>query len=30
MLSVASLWLPIVLSAGLVFSATSILHMGPF
>jgi hypothetical protein len=30
MLSIASLWLPIVLSAALVFIASSILHMGPF
>jgi hypothetical protein len=30
MLSITSLWLPIVLAAGLVFIASSIIHMGPF
>jgi len=30
MISIASLWLPIVLSAVIVFIASTIIHMGPF
>jgi hypothetical protein len=30
MLSIASLWLPIVLSAVIVFIASTLIHMGPF
>jgi hypothetical protein len=30
MITIASLWLPIVLSAVIVFVASSVIHMGPF
>jgi len=30
MVTIASLWLPIVLSAVIVFMASSVIHMGPF
>ncbi|HVN44158.1 MAG TPA: hypothetical protein VMT66_02825 [Steroidobacteraceae bacterium] len=30
MVTIASLWLPIVLSAAIVFIASSLIHMGPF
>jgi len=30
MITIASLWLPIVLSAVIVFIASSVIHMGPF
>jgi hypothetical protein len=30
MVSIASLWLPILLSAVIVFIASSVIHMGPF
>ena len=30
MISIASLWLPIVLSAVIVFIASTLIHMGPF
>jgi len=30
MITIASLWLPILLSAVIVFIASTIIHMGPF
>ena len=30
MITIASLWLPILLSAVIVFVASTVIHMGPF
>ena len=30
MITIAALWLPILLSAVIVFVASTVIHMGPF